>query len=159
VGLAFKKFHTFRVNVDIIQREELRKQYRRTPSFRFFDPVGEPVGTLEGRRVTSLSAFTRYVEKVWKTSYTYSLKSYSKDMTRILDRLDKVGQMKTNLERDRARLAEKPNPRKQREADKDQAEIEKAEKAIAEDEAEIHAKVKLREEYLPKTGEEAAKAD
>ena len=42
VGLAFKRFHTFRVNVETIDREELAKRYAKTPAFRFFDPAGEP---------------------------------------------------------------------------------------------------------------------
>jgi len=159
VGIAFKRFHTWRVNVDAIGRDELAKKYGRTPSFRFFDPAGELLGTMTGRRVTSLSAFTRYVEKVWAKSYSCSLKSYVKDTARILDRLDKVGQKKTSIERDRARLAKKPNARKQRAVDAAEKKLQKEEAKIVEDERKVIAKVTLKEEFQKLTPDETAKSD
>jgi len=147
VGLAFKRFHTWKVNVDTIGRDEIAKKYGRTPSFRFFDPAGEPIATMSGRRVTSLSAFTRYVEKAWGKSYAYGLKAYVKDMTKILDRLDKIGQKKASIERDRARLAKKPNARKLKALDVQAENLAKEEATIGEDEKKIIAKVELREEF------------
>ncbi|MEN8151373.1 MAG: hypothetical protein ABFS86_16270 [Planctomycetota bacterium] len=150
VGLAFKRFYTYRVNVDTIDREELVKRYGKTPSFRFFDPAGEPVATLTGRRVSSLKGFTRCVEKAWGLSYDLNLKSYVKEMTKILDRLDKVGQKKTAIERDRARLAKKPNPRKQRSLEADEAKLAKEEARITEDEGKLLDKVQLKEKFQKK---------
>lgn len=159
IGLAFKRFHAYRVNVDTIGRDEIRKKYDRTPSFRFFNPAGKQVGKMEGRRVTSLSAFTRIVEKNWSATYSISLKAYVKDMCRILDRLDKVGALKKSIEADRARLAKKPNPRKQRKVEKDEERVQKEEAKIAEDEKKVVAKVKLKPEFAAKkTDDETAKS-
>jgi hypothetical protein len=159
VGLAFKRFHTFRVNVDTIDREELAERYAKTPAFRFFDPAGESVATLSGRRVTSLSGFTRYVEKAWGLSYDLNLKRYVKEMTKILDRLDKVGVKKQAIERDRARLAKKPNPRKLRAVEAEEAALEKERALIAEDEKEVLDQVQLREKYQKTKDGETAKKD
>lgn len=147
VGLAFKRFHTYRVNVETIDRDELAKKYAKTPAFRFFDPAGEPAGTLSGRRVSSLSGFTRFVEKVWAESYDLQLKAYVKEMTKILDRLDKVGQKKTAIERDRARLVKKPNARKQRALEAEEAQLAKEEARITEDEKKVVEKVRLKEQF------------
>jgi len=133
--------------VDTIGRDELAKKYGRTPSFKFFDPAGEPIGLMSGRRVTSLSAFTRYVEKVWAKSYSYGLKKYVKDMTRILDRLDKIGQKKASIERDRVRLVKKPNARKLRALEVQEEKLKKEEATISADEKKIIAKVELKDAF------------
>jgi hypothetical protein len=159
VGLALRQFRRYRVNIDRITREDLRKEYSRTPGFRFFDPTGECVAKLEGKRAGSLKGFTRLVEKVWGHAYTVPLRTYTKQMAKILDRLDKLAQEKETLEAQRARLAEKPNPRKQREVDREAKEIEKEEQQIQEDEKAIFEQVKLRPEFLEDQEEKVAQKE
>lgn len=159
VGLAFKRFHTWRVNVDAIGRDELAKKYDQTPSFSFFDPAGEPLGTMSGRRVTSLSAFTRVVEQVWAASYSLSLKAYVKEMGGILDRLDRVGRQKAAIEADRERLSKKPNARKLKALEVEEAQLAKERKLIDDDEQKVVAKVVLKEEFQKQKPDETAKSD
>ena len=87
------------------------------------------------------------------------MKGYVKSVIKILDRLDKVGQKKTAIERDRARLAKKPNARKQRAVDAEEAKIVKEEARIAEDEKKVVEKLQLREQYQAKKDAETAKKD
>jgi len=155
VGLAMKKFRTYRVNVTQIRSDRIREQYRRTPTFHFYDPTGEKLSELDGRKVTSLSEFTRHMGRTWSKSFTKRLRSFTKPMTKILDRLDRYDGQKQILEQSKARLDERPNPRKQREIEQEEKELEEIAAKIAEDEKEILESVELREEFRKKEDEVA----
>ena len=87
------------------------------------------------------------MEKVWAASYDLQLKAYVKEMMKILDRLDKVGQKKTAIERDRARLVKKPNARKQRALEAEEAKLVKEQARIADAEKKVVERVQLKEMY------------
>ena len=150
VGIAMKKFRCLRVNVEEIDNREIREEYLRTaPSFIFFDPAGGPLAELSGKRATSLSNFSSALEKVWNQSFTVSLKSYTTDVTGVLNELDKINSKVQILEQNQARIKAKPNARKQRKL-KAEAEALRAEKeAVLEKEQEILAGVELRPEFRP----------
>jgi hypothetical protein len=158
IGLALKKFRTLRVDVKTITSERIREQYDRTPAFHFYDPKGELLGKVEGKASASLSKFSSLVNASWNRCFTVRLKDYQKQMTKILDRLDRYDGQKQILDRDLAKLAEKPNPRKKRQLEKEAAELEELAKEIAEDEQGVLTGVELREEYLSeKEGEKVAR--
>jgi hypothetical protein len=153
VGLAMKKFRTFRLNLVSVRDEHVKAEHS-TPSFLFFDPAGKQLGRLEGKKVDSLSAFTTHMEGAWNKSFETALRAYTRSMTKILDRLDRVEAQKTILTQQKARLEEKPNARKAHE-------VEQGEKALAdelakveEDEKEVLGSIVLRTEYRPAESKE-----
>lgn len=150
VGIAMKKFRCYRVNVEEIDNREIREEYLRSaPSFIFFDPAGDAVAQVSGKRAASLSAFSGTMGKAWNQSFTVKLKPYTKKMTNILDRLDKINGRTQIMEQSRARLDRKPNAMKRRKLQA-QAETLRTEKeTILEDEQEILASVELRSKYRP----------
>jgi len=92
--------------------------------------------------------------KVWDLSFTVSLKSCTKDITNILEELDKINGRVQIMEQNRARLQEKPNARKQRQLEAEAEEF-RAEKApVLEEEQEILGSVELQPKY--RTEEQAA---
>jgi uncharacterized protein YxjI len=158
VGIAMKKFRTYRVNWHDMPTESLKEEYRHTPAFFFFDPAGEKILQIDGKKVDSLSTFSKALNATWRKSFGSSLRSYQKSMTKILDRLDRVDGQKQVLEQNKARLAEKPNPRKQRALEKEEAELEEQMAEIAKDEQKLLASVEVRSEFLEKDDEEVAKS-
>ena len=148
VGIAMKKFRTYRVNWHDIPTESLQEVYKNTPAFFFFDPAGNLVTKSRGKKVDSLSAFTKSLDATWGKSFTSKLRAYQKSMTKILDRLDRVEGRKQVNEQGRARLVAKPNPRKQRALDKDAAELSELLAKIEADELALLAGVKLRPEHI-----------
>lgn len=158
VGIALKKFRTLRIDVDAISSQKIREEYaKRAPSFHFFDPKGEFLTKVEGKKATSLSSFSRLMDKTWNKSYNTKLRTYAKGMTKILDRLDRLTGKKTILTQQLARLAQKPNPRKAAALKKTETALAKEEAKILEDEQTILAKVALRPQYLPKKDKVAQK--
>ena len=158
VGIAMKKFRTFRVNWHNIPTETLQEEYKNTPAFFFFDPSGKPVTKSQGKKVDSLSTFTKALDTTWRKSFDGKLRDYQKSMTKILDRLDRVEGRQQVLEQSRARLAAKPNPRKQRALDKEDAELREILEKIEKDENALITSVAVRSEHLPaKDGEEVAR--
>ncbi|MEN8151372.1 MAG: hypothetical protein ABFS86_16265 [Planctomycetota bacterium] len=158
VGIAMKKFRTLRVNWHDIPTETLQEEYKRTPAFFFFDPTGKLVTKSQGKKVDSLSTFSKALDTTWRKSFNGKLRDYQKKMTKILDRLDRVDGRQQVLEQSRARLAAKPNPRKQRALDKEDAELGKQLEAIQKDEQKLLASVVVRPEHLPaEDGEEVAR--
>jgi hypothetical protein len=159
VGIALKKFRCYRVDVDAIPDDRVRKEYeKQSPAFFFFDPAGEKVASAVGRRATSLSGFSSAMERTWNTSFTVKLRGYTKKMTRILDRMDRLDGQKQILSQNKARLAQKPNPRKQREVDQEEKQLKEAEAKVLEDEQKILESVALRPQYVPEK-EKVAKSD
>ena len=155
VGIALKKFRCFRVNVLEIPSAELRAKYERTsPSFMFFDPSGEKAAEVSGKRAMSLSGFSNMMERTWNLSFTVNLKDYSKQMTKILDRLDRLDSQRQALDRDRARLVERPNPAKQRKLASEEEELQEEMAKLTEDEKEVLTGIELRPAY--RSAEEAS---
>ena len=158
VGIAMKKFRTFRVNWHNIPTETLQEEYKNTPAFFFFDPSGKLVTKSQGKKVDSLSTFTKALDTTWRKSFDGKLRDYQKSMTKILDRFDRVEGRQQVLEQSRARLAAKPNPRKQRALDKEDAELREILEKIEKDENALITSVAVRSEHLPaKDGEEVAR--
>jgi hypothetical protein len=148
VGLALKKFRTYRLNYHDIPNERLQKEYKNTPAFHFFDPAGKLITKTQGKKVSSLSGFSKALNATWAKSFDTKLSDYQKKMTKILDRLDRVDGRKQVLEQSKGRLLAKPNPRKQRALDMEEAELNKLAEKIAEDEKSLIASVKVRESIL-----------
>ena len=150
IGLAMKRFNCFKVDVHGIPDGDLKEKYLKQVGFHFFDPKAEAVGRpLVGKRQTSLSAFNSALERAWSKVFTMTIKEYQKRMKKVLDGFDKVDVKKQAVDRDRADLADKPNPVKARQLDKKQAELDEAKKAVEEEEKGIIDECTLREEYLP----------
>ena len=150
VGLAMKKFRTLRVNVLEIDHNELRAEYsKNAPAFYFFDPAGGEIGKVAGKKATSLSGFTKLMEKSWNTSYETKLRKYTKSMTKLLDQLDRIDAKKQNLERNKERLALKPNAGKQRKLSAEEEQLQKDMETFNQSEQKLLETVKLRSKYLP----------
>jgi hypothetical protein len=158
VGIAMKKFRTYRVNWHDIPTETLQDEYKNTPAFFFFDPTGKLITKSEGKKVDSLSTFTKALDTTWNQSFEGKLRAYQKSMTKILDRLDRVEGRKQVLEQGKARLAAKPNPRKQRALDKEEAELNELLAKIEADEQKLLQNTRLRSEHLASDKEEVAKS-
>jgi len=157
VGIAMKKFRCYRVNVEEIENREIREEYLRSaPSFIFFDPAGDAVAKLSGKQASSLSAFSGSVGKAWNQSFTVKLKPYTKRMTNILNRLDKLNGRTQIMEQGQARLDNKPNAVKKRKLQAEAETLRAEKEAILTDEQEILASVELRSRYRP---EEQASLD
>ena len=155
IGLAMKRFNCFTVDVQAIPDGPIKEKYFRQIGFHFFDPKGNAVGKpLTGKRSSSLSAFNRIIERAWNKVFTMTIKDYQKRMKKVLDGFDKVDVKKQAIDRDRAKIATKPNPAKAKQIEKDQAEMDKAKKKVEELEKSIVDKCTLRPEYLE--GEKSA---
>ena len=155
IGLAMKRFNCFKVDVHAIPDGSIKEKYMRQIGFHFFDPKGLAIGKpLTGKRSSSLSAFNRIIERAWNKIFTMTIKAYQKQMKKVLDGFDKVDVKKQAVDRDRAKLAKKPNPAKARQIERDQAELDKAKKKVEELERGIIDKCTLRPEFL--AGEKSA---
>jgi hypothetical protein len=160
MGLALKRFNCYRVNLRNLPEGDLKEEYLRKPGFLFFDPAGQPtLRPLIGKRASSLSTFSSYVEKVFDQSFTMRFDGFVKEMTVVLNMLDAVDiidQAITQAQKD----GPVTNPRDKRKLEKDIAERDEKKKEVEEYEAEVMAKCSLRPEYLPAaTGDETGKAD
>ena len=155
IGLAMKRFNCFKVDVHAIPDGDIKEKYLKKIGFHFFDPKGVAIGKpLTGKRSSSLSAFNRIIERSWNKIFTMTIKDYQKQMKKVLDGFDKVDVKKQAIDRDRAKIATKPNPAKAKQIEKDQAEMDKAKKKVEELEKSIVDKCTLRPEYLE--GEKSA---
>lgn len=160
MGLALKRFNCFRVNLRNLPEGDLKNEYLRKPGFLFFDPAGKPaLQPLVGKRASSLSTFSSYVEKAFDQSFTMRFDAFVKEMTVVLNMLDAVDiidQAITQAQKD----GPVTNPRDKRKLEKDIAERDEKKKEVEEYEAEVVAKCTLRPEYLPEaSGDETGKAD
>lgn len=149
IGLAMKRFNCFKVDVHAIPDGDIKEKYMRQVGFHFFDPKGEAIGKpLTGKRSSSLSAFNRVIERAWNQIFAMTIKDYQKQMKKVLDGFDKVDVKKQAIDRDRAKLAKRPNPSKAKQIEKEQAELDKATKKVEELEKGIVEKCSLRPEFL-----------
>ena len=151
MGIALKRFNCFRVNVLDIPEGDLKEKYLKlAPAFLFFDPAVVPVSRpLSGKRATSLSAFSSQVEKTWAKTFTMQFKAYKDGYTKILGLMDKADLVKTKIDKDKARLAEKPNPAKARKVAKQGEKLKEQMAEIEKKEQDLIAACALRAEFLP----------
>ena len=149
IGLAMKRFNCFKVDVHAIPDGDIKEKYLKRVGFHFFDPKGVAIGKpLTGKRSSSLSAFNRIIERAWNKIFTMTIKDYQKQMKKVLDGFDKVDVKKQAIDRDRAKIATKPNPAKAKQVEKEQAELDKAMKKVEELEKGIIDNCMLKPEYL-----------
>jgi hypothetical protein len=149
IGLAMKRFNCFKVDAQGIPDGDIKEQYLKQIGFHFFDPKGDAIGKpLVGKRALSMSGFNRALEKSWGSCFTMTIKVYQKKMKKVLDGFDKVDIQKQAIDRDRAKLAEKPNPGKAKKLERDVAEMDKARKAVEELEKSIQDECALKPEFL-----------
>ena len=81
IGLALKRFSCLRGDIMSIPDDRLLKKIaRRVPMFYFYDPAGDLLEKLEGKRATSRSGVVGRVEKLWRMSFDLKLKAYVKQM-------------------------------------------------------------------------------
>ena len=150
VGLALKKFRCVKIDVESIDDARLRKEYSRTPAFLIIDPKGETIGKIEGKSATSLSRFNGMVRSAWGRLFTVAQKPYVKDMTKILDRLDRVSSQKIVLAAKKQRAEAKGQRSKMAAIAREEQSLKDAETEIQKDEREILAKCDLRDTYKQK---------
>ena len=158
MGIALKRFNCFRVNTLDMPEGELKDLYlKQTPGFFFFNPAAELVQKIVGKRATSLSGFSKLMQLTWDKSFAVRLKVFQKQMKHILDRLDKYEVKKQVVDRNRAKLEEKPNRALQRKTEKEEAELEEMKRLIEEDEKGVIEGCKLKPKFLPEEAEEGSR--
>jgi hypothetical protein len=159
VGLALRKFRCFRLDVNAIADDRIRKEYEKAaPGFLFFDPSGDEVAKVGKRKVSSLSGFNTALERTWRSTFTVNMKTFTKKMGRILDQIDRLDTQKQIIAQSKARLAQKPKPRKMRSIEKEEEQLKVAEKKVLDDERLLADSVELRAQYLPEK-DKVAKSD
>jgi hypothetical protein len=148
VALALRMFRCVKVDVESIQDSKLRDQYGSTPMFVIVDPKKNEVATLAGKRAVSASRFKGFVAGGWGKLFEMRQRDFVKQMTKILDRLDRVSGKMTVLKAKKARLESRPNAGKARALAKEEAELNEEQAQIEKDELEIKKRCKLKEEFL-----------
>jgi vacuolar-type H+-ATPase subunit I/STV1 len=161
MGIALQQFRCYKVDVQSLPDGDLKTRYlKRELGFHFFDPSGQPaLRPLVGRRADSLSSFSSYVEKVWRKSYTMKLKDFQKQMKNVLDEMDRLDQQQQDIDRKAKRLEDRPNPRLQRELDKEKEEVAETRKQIDEMQKDVLSQCTLESEFLPAADGETGKND
>jgi hypothetical protein len=155
VGIALKRFNCYRVDVlNLPDGDVKEKLVRETPGFYFFDPAGELIKSIDGKRATSLSTFSKLMEYTWDKSFTMRLRKFQKEMKNVLDALDRYDVKKQGVDRDKAKLEERPRPSLKRKVEKEEAELEEMKKEVEAQEKELIESCTLSEDYLPKQDEE-----
>ena len=150
VGIALKRFNCYRVNVLDLPEGDMKKKYeKQTPAFYFFDPSAKLVKRVVGKRATSLSSVNKLIEYTWNKSFTKPIKKFAKAYKGILDALDKYDVKRQSVERDRAKLDERPNRTVEKKVKKLEEKLAELRKKIEEDEQEIIASCQLKPAFLP----------
>jgi anion-transporting ArsA/GET3 family ATPase len=150
VGIALKRFNCYRVSVLDMPECEAKKLYtKELPAFYFFDPSAKLVQKVTGKRATSLSSVNKLIEYTWDKSFTQPIKKFAKEYKSILDRLDKYDVQRQSVEKDRAKLDEKPNQAAEKKVKAEEEALAEVRKAIEADEAAILTACQLKPEYLP----------
>lgn len=148
VGLALKRFVCLRGDAQDLPVGTMRNEVkRRLPVLFLFSPGGKPFCVLEGKRAMSRSTFYSRLEKLWGDSFTMTLRTYTKAMFKILDRLDGIGARMEVLWGKAEKAADKPA--KLAAVKRAMAELEKEEKKVLEDEERILAACAPRPEFRP----------
>ena len=148
IGIAMKRFTCLRGTIQMIPDERIADEaLRRTPSFYFFNPAGELLNEVHGKRATSRSGFSGNVEKLFNVSFEMSLKDYSKRMGKILDQMDRVAGEKERLDAKMERAADSPG--KLAALVKEQDELQKKQTALEELEQELLGISGIKAEFLP----------
>jgi hypothetical protein len=150
VGIALQRYNCFKVDVLGMPDGDLKTAYQKeTPGFYFFDPAAKYLNKVTGKRATSLSMFSKLMEHTWDESFTVRLKVFSKQMKEILDQLDKYEVRKQGVDRNRAKLEERPNPSLAKKVEMEDAELQKFKEEIEAAEKEIVEGCALRPEFVP----------
>lgn len=150
VGIALQRFNCFKVDVLGMPDGDLKTRYEKeTPGFYFFDPAAEFLNKVTGKRATSLSMFSKLMEHTWDKSFTVRLKVFSKQMKGVLDQLDKYEVRKQGVDRNRAKLEEKPNPSLAKKVEREEAELKKFKDEVEAAEKEVIEGCALRPEFVP----------
>jgi hypothetical protein len=146
VCIALERFLCLRADLKSLpdgkQREKLRQK---TPALFFFDPAGKPVFALSGRRAASPAALSSLVKKLWKASFTLSLRSYTKQKDDILDRLTRIDRMRESVQASASRAEGKTA--KVANLNRDIEELEGLMLAVRRDDGKLAKSVRLREKY------------
>ena len=151
IGIAMKRFTCLRGAVQMIPDERIAGEaQRRTPSFYFFNPAGELVNEVHGKRATSRSGFSACVGKLFDLSFAMSLKDYSKRMGKILDQMDRVAGEKERLDAKIERAAD--NPGKLAPLVKEQDELKEKQAALETLEQELLGVSGVKPDFLPGAG-------
>ncbi len=153
-ALAMRKFKRVKIDVETITDPKLRRKYGDTPCFISMDPLGNEIAMVAGKSATSRSRFKTFLGKTWKTLFDTAQKAFVKQMTGILNRLDKVSGKMTVLKAKETRLAKKPNASKARALAKEKAVLTAQETKIKSDEEEIKKSCKLKKEFIGAAAEE-----
>jgi hypothetical protein len=141
VALALRKFTCLEAKIQSHpDREKVDELRRKAPLFYFFDPAGEAVTTLSGTKQTSISGFIRGIETTWKASFKMKLRDFTTKMGKILKRLEKLAKDRKAL---RQKMMGAAGSRKE-------AQLDKVEAKILEDEKEIFADCALLKKFLKK---------
>ena len=150
VGIALKRFNCFRVNVLDMPEGELKKKYlKQTPAFLFFDPSAKLIKKVHGKRATSLSSVNKLIEYTWDKSFTLPIKKFAKMYKGILDAFDKYEVKLQSVQKDRAKLDERPNPSVERKVKKEEEALAAQRKGIEDNEQEILGACQLKPEFMP----------
>jgi hypothetical protein len=147
VALSMEHFRLFRLNVDTIVRKEVRESFGSTPATLFFDPNGKKIADLRGRNASSCKAIMATVERAWSDTYTVSWRRWTKAAQKLLDRRDELAETRMEIQVDRERLREKPNPRKERAIERVEEKLRKEEEELREAQYAHEDEVKLRPEF------------
>ncbi len=146
VGLALKRFTCLLGDVQTIPDERRAARLaRRLPLLYFYDPGGKLFARLSGRRAASRAAVSGRIGKLWNLSFEMSLKTYTKRMSSILDRLDRVEGKKLLLAAKKERAA--GDPAKLGKLEKEERKIRAEEEKVLREERELLSACRLRAEF------------
>lgn len=144
--VALERFLCLRADVRTIPDRRLQGKLRKkAPILVFFDPAGNPVTSLTGRRAGSQAAVCSLVGKLWNRSFTLSMKSYVKRKDDILDRLAIVERKKSALLAKLERA--EGNPAKTASLGAKITEIEDLMKRVVDDDQKLKDLLQLRAAY------------
>jgi hypothetical protein len=147
VALSLRMYRTVKIDVESIKDGKLREEYGQTPLFVVIDPLKVELSRIAGKRAVSVSRFKGFVAKSWASLFEMRQRDFLKQMTKILDRLDRVSGQLTVLRAKKARLARKPNPAKARALAKEEEKLNQEQAQIEADEEEIKKRCVLKKKY------------
>jgi hypothetical protein len=142
------------VNLRDLPEGQLRERcLAAAPGFLFFDPAGELIEKVTGKRATSRSRFSKLLARAWETTYTLGLDDYRKRMEDILERRTDLAAREQGLVVLRAMLRERPSKALRRERDRTEAELAERKARVDEAERELLAACAPFPKFLPERGQ------
>ena len=156
LALSLKRFRLVKIDVESITDAKMRREYaRNTPAFHVIDPAGKTLASLAGKNATSLSRFNGMIKTSWGKLFSQSQGKFVKQMTKILDRLDRVTAQRTVLNAKKQRLEQRGQRGKLAKLAREEEELAEAEEKIEQDERKLIESCRLKKIYLDKDGEVA----